>query len=73
MEGGTALTADLAWKIGKPYWIVALETGIDPAAFQTGLMENAIRVLNVAGPRESKRPGVYDTAHGCLESLFRSP
>jgi len=54
MEGGTALTADLAWKIGKPYWIVALETGIDPVAFQTGLTENAIRVLNVAGPRESQ-------------------
>lgn len=72
LEGGTALTADLARQIGKPCLIVALEAGIEPAAFQTWLTENAIRVLNVAGPRESKRPGVYDAACGCLESLFRS-
>lgn len=34
---------------------------------------NYIAVLNVAGPPESKRPGVYDAAHRCLALLFRSP
>ena len=30
-----------------------------------------IHVLNVAGPRESKRPGVYAAAVRCLEALLR--
>ncbi|HRX70986.1 MAG: putative molybdenum carrier protein [Candidatus Competibacteraceae bacterium] len=73
MEGGTALTADLARQIGKPCLIVALEEGIEPATFQDWLVANSITVLNVAGPRESKRPGMYDAAYDCLKSLFGSP
>jgi len=34
---------------------------------------NHIAVLNVADPRESKRPGVYAAACRGLASLFRSP
>ena len=36
--------------------------GIEPAAFRDWLDANRIAVLNVAGPRESKRPGVYEAA-----------
>jgi hypothetical protein len=70
LEGGTALTVDLARKMGKPCLIVALEAGIRPAAFQTWLTENAIQVLNIAGPRESKRPGVYAAAVRYLQALL---
>ncbi|HPE73590.1 MAG TPA: putative molybdenum carrier protein [Candidatus Competibacter sp.] len=70
MEGGTALTADLARQIGKPCLIVALEEGIEPATFQDWLVANSITVLNVAGPRESKRPGVYAAAARCLRALL---
>ncbi|MCB1771647.1 MAG: putative molybdenum carrier protein [Candidatus Competibacteraceae bacterium] len=73
LEGGTALTADLARKIGKPCWIVALESGIEPATFRDGLTAHPITMLNVAGPRGSQRPGVYAAAYQCLGSLFRSP
>ncbi|MCB1919770.1 MAG: hypothetical protein KDJ28_07315 [Candidatus Competibacteraceae bacterium] len=73
LDGGTALTVKLARKIGKPCWIVALEEGIEPATFQDGLTAHPITVLNLAGPRESKQPGVYDAACRCLEWLFRSP
>jgi predicted Rossmann fold nucleotide-binding protein DprA/Smf involved in DNA uptake len=71
LDGGTALTLRLARHIGKPCWIVALEEGIDPAAFQTWLDEQGIAILNVAGPRESKRPGVYTAAYPLLEALLR--
>ena len=73
LDGGTALTVKLARQMGKPCLIVALEEGIEPTAFREWLDENQIAVLNVAGPRESKRPGVYDAACRCLASLFRSP
>jgi hypothetical protein len=71
LDGGTALTADLARQIGKPCLVVALEKGIEPATFRDWLAANTITVLNVAGPRESKRPGVYAAAVRCLEGLLR--
>jgi len=58
LDGGTALTVAHARQIGKPCLIMALEKGIEPAAFRDWLTANHIAVLNVAGPRESKRPGV---------------
>lgn len=64
------MTADHARQVGKPCLVVALEEGIEPAAFREWLAAHPITVLNVAGPRESKRPGVYAAACRCLESLF---
>lgn len=71
LDGGTALTTDHARQIGKPCLVVTLEDGIDPAAFRAWLDTNRIAILNVAGPRESKRPGVYAAAACCLEVLLR--
>jgi hypothetical protein len=71
LDGGTALTARHARQIGKPCLIVALEAGIEPAAFRAWLDRNQIAVLNVAGPRESQRPGVYAAAIHCLEVLLQ--
>jgi len=71
LDGGTALTVDDARQGGKPYWVVALEMGIEPAAFRAWLAAHHITVLNVAGPRESKRPGVYAAAYRLLEALLR--
>ena len=66
------MTAAHARQIGKPCLIVALEEGIDWAAFRDWLDENRIATSNVAGPRESKRPGVYEAAYCCLEALMRA-
>jgi len=72
LDGGTALTAAHARQIGKPCLVVALEEGIDPVTFRAWLAEHRITVLNVAGPRESQRPGVYAAAYCCLEALLRA-
>jgi len=72
LDGGTALTADHARRRGKPCLIVALEQEIDPTAFRAWLTDRQIAVLNVAGPRESKRPGVHAMATGCLTALLRA-
>ena len=71
LDGGTALTVDDARQGSKPCWVVALETGIEPAAFRAWLAAHHITVLNVAGPRESKQPGVYAAAYRLLEDLLR--
>lgn len=71
LDGGTALTADHARFIGKPCLIIALEDGIDSATFQAWLEDSHIVMLNVAGPRESKRPGMYEAAYRCLKGLLQ--
>jgi hypothetical protein len=71
LDGGTALTARHPRQIGKPCLVVALEMGIEPAAFREWLAANRIAVLNVAGPRASQRPEGYAAAVRCLESLLR--
>jgi Circularly permutated YpsA SLOG family len=70
LDGGTAHTARHARQVGKPCLVVALEEGIDPAAFRDWLAEHRIAVLNVAGPRESQRPGVYAAACRLLDALL---
>ena len=71
LDGGTALTVAHARQVGKPCLVVALEAGIAPATFREWRAAHHITVLNVAGPRESKRPGVYAAAIHCLEALLR--
>lgn len=71
--GGTALTVEIARRLGKPYLVVDLAN--DPAcgSVQTWLEEERVRVLNVAGPRESTCPGVYQRARAFLERLLPNP
>src|SRR5258705_6776774 len=69
LSGGTKLTLDLANKLGKPVlhiYDTRKERISNPdslrleiQALTDFLRSNKIAVLNVAGPRESKEPGVY--------------
>ena len=70
--GGTAFTIALARGYGKPCLILDLESGDAalPAAIQTWLRENNIRANNVAGPRESNSPGIYNMARDLLEEII---
>ena len=73
LDGGTAFTVKFARKIDKPCLVVALEEGIEQVVFRDWLEANQIAVLNIAGPRESKRPGVYDAAYRLLNVLLPHP
>ncbi|HXK08223.1 MAG TPA: putative molybdenum carrier protein [Vicinamibacteria bacterium] len=70
-RGGTALTVEAAGKLGRP--LLVLDLAKDPAPEDVLLWIEAegITVLNVAGPRESQRPGIGDEARAFLELLFR--
>lgn len=71
LSGGTALTAELCTNNLKPLHIIDLDE-IDETTrskFWKWMDENAVRVLNIAGSRESKHP-VYKRAKTCLEMLF---
>jgi len=70
LSGGTRLTAEIAETEGKPCLVVELDRSPDPSAVLRWLQLNAVRILNVAGPREETQPGIHDAALGFLRKLF---
>lgn len=75
LEGGTKLTDDLAHQYNRPVLIIDVLSfsGNDAARFWSWILEHKIRILNVAGPRESAQPGViYNRARNVLKQLLES-
>jgi len=70
LNGGTLLTREFAKEHGRPWLVVDLEDGLDTDAVREWLRSRGIRVLNIAGPRESKRPGIYELASAALDQLL---
>ncbi len=71
-SGGTALTQRLAHTHGKPHLVVDLHQLHDHSAdeVRAWIDEQAIDVLNVAGPRESGAPGIHARATALLREVF---
>ena len=69
--GGTALTVKLSKKHRKTFLVVDLSRGGDPTAVRKWIRENGIGVLNVAGPREGKAPGIHDQAVRFLQAALK--
>ena len=70
LDGGTAFTAHIAQSIPRPCLIVDLAGPVDTAEVNAWLDANNIQVLNVAGPRESKCPGIYTRAKTALNRIL---
>jgi len=71
ISGGTAFTAHIAKRLGKPHLIIDLRRGQDISKVKRWIADNKIAVLNVAGPRASKEPKVYNEALAFLRLLLR--
>jgi hypothetical protein len=67
---GTELTIQLAARHGKPCLLVPLFENPDPGAVHQWADAHRIRVVNVAGPRESQEPGIYQRACSFLRELL---
>ena len=69
---GTKKTIEFCLQLGKPFKICKMEEveNIDEYfAFHHWLIRNHIKVLNIAGNRESKSPGIYEKTLETLEIL----
>ena len=71
-SGGTLLTVQAARRQGRPHAVVDLadEGGIDAELARVRRLLAGVRVLNVAGPRESGSPGVYEKTKAFLRRLL---
>jgi hypothetical protein len=72
-EGGTKLTMELATRHGKPHRLVDLTKPGEPEAIRDWIEHHSIRILNVAGPRESECPGIYGAARTFLRQVLALP
>lgn len=71
--GGTALTLTFAGKLRRPTLVIDLaadDGGADAARVREWIAEAGIATLNLAGPRESNHPGIYDDAVHFLTVVF---
>ncbi|MCI0591266.1 MAG: putative molybdenum carrier protein [Gammaproteobacteria bacterium] len=71
LEGGTALTVEFAKNWGRPYLVVDLDGQCEPQRIRGWLERHRIRSLNVAGPRESKVPGINQHAAAFLRKVLQ--
>ena len=69
-SGGTAATMKYASRLGKPCLVVDLAQPPARDEVIQWVKQRAIRVLNVAGPRESQRPGMYAEAVAWLRGML---
>ena len=67
---GTAFTIEVARKSGKPCLVLDLTEAPSESAVKAWAGEHTVRVLNVAGPRESKCPGMYAQASLFLRAVL---
>lgn len=72
LDGGTLKTFDHIKKLGRPCLMVQFDAASQPSplAVAAWLKEHSICVLNVAGPRESKRPGTYQLSFDYLADVL---
>jgi Circularly permutated YpsA SLOG family len=70
LDGGTLTTRGFAQRLGKPYLLAPIDAGTlqETATLVLGWIgQHSIACLNVAGPRESKRPDIYHATYELLE------
>ena len=73
-EGGTALTERIARELRRPVLIIDIDNETANCAIdrmRAWLDTLTPTVLNIAGPRESRYPGLYARVRDILEELFR--
>lgn len=68
--GGTALTIRLAQRLNKPFLVMNLNTHAEPEIVLNWAMQHNIQTLNIAGPRESADPSIYQAAYSFLKKLI---
>lgn len=70
VEGGTAATRDYCRHWNKPLQLVDLSDSPEAEITRQWLTDNAVRVINIAGPRASKQSKSYELAMHYLEQVF---
>jgi Circularly permutated YpsA SLOG family len=69
-DRGTAWTIELAERYQKPCLVLDLADQPDPGVVRVWAERHGVRELNIAGPRETSRPGIYAEAVSFLREML---
>jgi len=71
LSGGSALTRRLCKTHGRPFLYVDLGQEVNPAGvLDAWVSGHGIQVLNVAGSRESKHPGIHERVFEIIQTAL---
>ena len=70
VDPGTALTIRLASRQARPLLLIDLANPLESVTVEQWIQRSGVQHLNIAGPRESQSPGIYEEACTFLEKLF---
>jgi hypothetical protein len=73
LSGGTLKTLEFAHQYGKPLLHVCRADADASAKLKSFIRDYSVKLLNIAGPRESEEPGIYEFVKCMLEELFIQP
>jgi hypothetical protein len=72
LDSGTLATQLFSQRLNKPHLVVQLDHGVTEEVVSRVMewfQQREIKTLNVAGPRESKRPGIYRLTRELLDQV----
>ena len=69
-QGGTLLTIEFAQKLHKPYLVINMNEKPNCVSVIAWIKKERINILNIAGPRQSFAPFVYDEAYTFLKNVL---
>lgn len=74
IKDGTLITIEHVKQEQKPFLIVnlSLPLNLQISLCHDWLKENNIHILNIAGPRETSSPGIYEKSISFLEQMINS-
>ncbi len=69
MDTGTMKTSTYATAINAPLYKIDLSISFNKDSFRNWLSTNKIKILNIAGPRESYGNGIYQLSYNFLTQM----
>ena len=68
LDGGSKKTAEIATRLGKPY--LHFRPRVNPSYLVKFLVRHQVKILNIAGKRETEAPGIGDFVTEALNRLL---
>ncbi len=68
IDSGTKFTLKRAMELQKPFFSIDIKNDLDTISIKQWMKTYNIKIINIAGPRESSSPGIYKLVYEFLKT-----